>query len=67
MTEGLNLWDMSIAQGCGFGGCLGLEGAEQWSGPASLGSRRCLFPATATSGVQEQGEMEGCCTLVQLQ
>lgn len=60
MREGLNSWGMFAAQRCGVGGCLGLEGAEPWSGPAGPGSRRCIFPATATSAVQDQGEMEGC-------
>lgn len=37
MTEGLalNWWDMFTAQVCGIGGCLGLGGAEPWSGPAA--------------------------------
>lgn len=50
MTEGLNWWDTSMAQGCGFGGCLGRDEAEPRSGAPGPGSRRGLSPATATSG-----------------
>ncbi|XP_030139082.4 sushi domain-containing protein 3 isoform X1 [Taeniopygia guttata] len=56
MTEGLNWWEIPAAQDCGVGGCLGLEGAEPWSGPVDACSWRCMFPATATSGVQDQGQ-----------
>lgn len=64
MTEGLNWWEIPAAQDCGVGGCLGPEGAEPWSGPVDACSWKCMFPATATSGVQDQGEMEGCWSFV---